>query len=190
MEEKWASPAPAGFSAFALVCLVIGLSLKGLIPKENVPVFFALLMGGGVAQIVAGIIELKRGVATRGNLLLTFGTLFMMSPALTFLLVGLKIATPTPLLGYVNVLLGVFLGIYMIPLVRAPFMVFFIGPLGLVVLSCLGFVELGYHELAPFTAILFFVAVVWGLYMTAHALGEPVGIRLPLGKPLMPMKQK
>jgi len=189
MEEKWASSAPVGFSAFALVCLVIGLSLHGLVPKENVPVFFALLTGGGLAQIIAGIIELRRGIATRGNLLLTFGTLFMISPALTFLLVGMKLATPAPLLGYVNILLGIFLGIYMIPLVRAPFVVFFIGPLGFVVLSTLGFVEIGYHTLAPLATVLFYVAVVWGLYMMAHSLGEAAGIHLPLGKPLMPMKQ-
>jgi len=187
MDEKWASSAPVGFSAFALVCLVIGLSLHGLIPKENLPVFFALLTAGGLAQIIAGVIELKRGIATRGNLLMTFGTLFMIGPALTFLLVGMKLATPAPLLGYVNILLGIFMGIYMIPLVRAPFMVFFVGPLGFVVLSMLGFVEIGYHSLAPFTTFLFYVAVCWGLYMMAQSLGEAVGIHLPLGKPLIPM---
>ncbi len=33
------------------------LSLHGLIPKENLPVFFALLTAGGLAQIIAGVMS-------------------------------------------------------------------------------------------------------------------------------------
>ncbi|MGD0231519.1 MAG: hypothetical protein ABSC19_14365, partial [Syntrophorhabdales bacterium] len=96
-EEKWAGTGPTGFGAFAMVCLIILLSLSGRVPKENVPVFFALMSAGAIAQILSGMVELRKGLATAGNLLLSFGTMFMLGPALTFLLVGLKIASPVPL---------------------------------------------------------------------------------------------
>jgi hypothetical protein len=187
-EEKWATPAPLGFAALALVCLGFGSSFLGWIPKENVPILFALGLGGGVAQIIAGIIDLKRGDAIGGNLLATFGCMFMLTPAFVFLLAALKLGVPTPLLGYVNILLGIFLGLYMIPLVRAPIIMFFIGPLGLVLLVLVGIVELGAHHLQPIAGWLFIVAVIWGLYMMAHALGAIGGINIPLGKPLAPIK--
>jgi hypothetical protein len=189
MQNTWAGTTATGYSAFTMVCLMIWLMLNGYVPKENVPVFFALLTAGSVAQIIAGIIQLKRGLATAGNLLLTFGTLFMMGPALTFLLVGLNLATSHPLIGYVNLLLGVLMAIYIIPLLRAPFVAFLIAPLGFCVLFTLGLVEIGHVEFKPFASFLFAVSIVYGLYMVAAGLGEEVQIHLPMGKPLMPMKE-
>jgi len=189
MQNTWAGTTATGYSAFTMVCLMIWLSLNGYVPKENVPIFFALLTAGSLAQIIAGIIQLKRGLATPGNLLLTFGTLFMLGPALTFLLVGLKVASAAPLIGYVNILLGVLMAIYIIPLLRAPFVAFLIAPLGFFVLSTLGLVEIGYVALKPFASFLFAVSVFYGLYMVAVGLGEEVQIHLPVGKPLMPLRE-
>ena len=190
MQNTWAGTTATGYSAFSMVCLIIWLSLNGYVPQENIPVFFALLTAGSLAQILAGIIQLKRGLATAGNLLLTFGTLFMLGPALTFLLVGLKLASPTPLIGYVNLLLGIFMAIYMIPLLRAPLVAFLIAPLGFFVLFTLGLVEIGYVAFKPFASFLFAVSIVYGLYMVAVGLGEDVQIHLPVGKPLLPLKDK
>jgi len=187
-EEKWAATGPTGFTAFSVVCFIIFLSLNGYVPKQNMPVFFAVLTAGAIAQILAGMVELKRGMATGGNLLLTFGTMFMFGPALTFLLTGLNIASPHPLIGYVNIVLGIVLGIYMIPLLRAPVMVFLIGPMGFSVLTSLGLAELGFVAFKPIASILFAVSIIYGLYMMAHGLGEAAHIHIPVGKPLMPMK--
>ncbi|MGD0232526.1 MAG: hypothetical protein ABSC19_19605 [Syntrophorhabdales bacterium] len=187
-EEKWAGTGPTGFAAFSMVCLTIFLSLNGYLAKENMPVFFALLTAGGVAQILAGMVELKKGLTTGGNLLLSFGTMFMLGPALTFLLVGLKIATPVPLIGYINILLGVFMGVYVIPLMRAPLVPFLIGPIGFFVLTTLGLTELGYIAFKPVASFLFALSVIYGLYMMAYGLGEGAHIHIPVGRPLMPMK--
>jgi succinate-acetate transporter protein len=54
-QDNWASPAPLGFAAFAMITLVLGLNFSGLIPPQNRPIFFALLFAGAVAQIIAGI---------------------------------------------------------------------------------------------------------------------------------------
>ena len=188
MEEKWAGTGPTGFAAFSMVCLLIWLSLNGHVPKENVPVFFALMTAGAIAQILAGMVDLRKGLSTPGNLLLSFGTMFMLGPALTFLLVGLKLATPVPLLGYVNILLGIFMGVYCIPLVRAPFVIFLIGPVGFFVLTTLGMYELGYVAFKPIASALFAFSVIYGLYMMAFGLGEGAAIHVPVGKPLVPVK--
>ncbi len=187
-EEKWAGTGATGFAAFAMVCFTIFLSLTGSIPKENIPIFFALMTAGAVAQIVAGIVELRKGMATAGNLLLSFGTMFMLGPALCFLLAGLKIGTPVPLLGYINILLGVFMAAYVIPMLRAPIIPFLIAPIGFFVLTSVGLAEIGYEVFRPIAIFLFGFSTIYGVYMTAVSLGEGAGFHLPIGKPLVPMK--
>lgn len=187
-EEKWAGTGATGFAAFSMVCFTIFLSLNEYIPRENTPIFFALMTAGAVAQIVAGIVELRKGLATPGNLLLSFGTMFMLGHALTFLMVGLKIGSPVPLLGYINILLGIFMGVYVIPMLRAPIIVFLIAPIGFFVLTTVGLAEIGFHAFKPVAAFLFGFSTIYGIYMMAVHLGEPAGFHLPVGKPLIPVK--
>jgi succinate-acetate transporter protein len=187
-EPLWASAAPLGFAAFAMITLMLWLSFLGALPKENGPIVFAMCFAGGVAQIVSGIIELRRGVGVRGNLLATMGCLFMLAPGVAILMASLKLGVPVPILGYLNMMLGMFMGIWGLAFLRAPLFVFFISPLGFVILFSIGFAEIGYHEFKLLAAWTSFMAMVWGLYMLAHALGELVHIHLWVGKPLMPVK--
>jgi len=184
-EEKWASGAPLGFAAFAMITLMLWLQFWGILPKENAPLIFPICLAGGIAQILAGVIELRRGVGVRGNLLATMGCLFMLAPGVSFLIISLKLGSPVPILGYLNMMLGMFMGIWGLPFLKAPKFVFSISPLGFVILFSIGLAEIGYHEFKPLAAWTSCMAMVWGLYMLAHSLGEFVGISLPLGKPFL-----
>ncbi|OPY74975.1 MAG: hypothetical protein A4E65_03683 [Syntrophorhabdus sp. PtaU1.Bin153] len=186
--QQWSSAAPLGFSGFAMITLILWLQFLGVLPKENAPMVFPICLAGGIAQIVAGVIELRRGMGVRGNLLAAMGCLFMLAPGFSFLMASLKLGIPVPILGYLNMMLGMFMGIWGLGFLRAPKFVFFISPLGFIILFAIGFVELGYHSLKPLAAWTCFMAMTWGLYMLAHALGELVNIHLWVGKPILPMK--
>lgn len=187
-EQQWSSAAPLGFAGFAMITLVLWLQFLGVLTKENTPMIFPICLAGGIAQIVAGIIEIRKGAGASGNLFATMGCLFMLAPGFSFLMASLKLGISVPLMGYVNMMLGMIIGIWGLPFLRAPKFVFFISPLGFVVLFSIGFVELGYHSFKPLAAWTCFMAMVWGLYMLAHSLGEFVSIHLWVGKPLLPIK--
>lgn len=187
MEQKpWGNPGPIGLGALGLVCVVFGVMLGGYMAPANTAVAVAVMFSGAVAQIITGIVDLKRGDTIGGCLMTTFGCLFMLGPGLTFLFVLLKLGTPAPMLGYINIYLGVLLGFYMIPFVRAPLMMFIIAPIGMIILCMVGLAELGYHEFAQPASIGFFVFTAWALYMVTASLGQAVGINIPLGKPIAP----
>ncbi len=183
-EQQWAGANALGMCAFAMITMILWIYFLGLVPKENTAILFAICFSGGIAQIIAGIIELRRGVGVRGNLLATMGCLFMLIPGLSFLMTVLKLGVPVPILGYVFMLLGTFMGIWGLGFLRAPRFVFCISPLGVIILFTIGFIDLGYHELKPLAAWTCFLAMLWALWMLAHSLGEFVGVRVPVGKPL------
>lgn len=57
-----ANPAPLGLAAFGLTTVVLGAINAGLLPREAVPVVVPLAFAyGGVAQIIAGILEFRTG---------------------------------------------------------------------------------------------------------------------------------
>ena len=56
-EPLWASAAPLGFAAFAMITLMLWLQFWGALPKENAPIIFPICLAGGIAQIVAGMIR-------------------------------------------------------------------------------------------------------------------------------------
>jgi len=59
---KLANPAPLGLAGFGLTTVVLSAVNAGLLPREAVPVVVPLAFAyGGVAQIIAGILEFRTG---------------------------------------------------------------------------------------------------------------------------------
>ena len=59
---KSANPAPLGLAAFGLTTIVLSAINAGLLPREAVPVVVPLAFAyGGLAQIIAGILEFRTG---------------------------------------------------------------------------------------------------------------------------------
>ncbi len=59
---KLANPAPLGLAGFGLTTVVLSAINAGLLPHEAVPVVVPLAFAyGGVAQIIAGILEFRTG---------------------------------------------------------------------------------------------------------------------------------
>lgn len=85
-EHSFANPAPAGLGALAIACFAFFALFTGRVPHEAAPVLAAWLVGGGICQIAAGLIELKDHNISGGNLMLFFGSFFMVTGAFGILL--------------------------------------------------------------------------------------------------------
>ncbi len=62
LAAKTANPGPLGLAGFGLTTVVLSAINAGLLPHEAIPVVVPLAFAyGGVAQIIAGILEFKTG---------------------------------------------------------------------------------------------------------------------------------
>lgn len=108
MESKLANPAPLGLMGFGMTTVLLNIHNAGFFPISAMILAMGIFFGG-VAQIIAGIMEFKKGN--------TFGTTAFTSYGLFWLtLVGLLImpklgwaeATPHAYMGWYLVMWGVF----------------------------------------------------------------------------------
>lgn len=80
-EHSFANPAPAGLGALAIACFLFFALLTGRVGHEAAPILACWLVGGAICQIAAGLIELKDHNISGGNLMLFFGSFFMVTGA-------------------------------------------------------------------------------------------------------------
>ncbi len=61
-ETEQANPAPLGLIGFGMTTVLLNLKTAGVIPATSIAMIFAMgIFYGGMAQIVAGILEFKKG---------------------------------------------------------------------------------------------------------------------------------
>ncbi|MGO9480835.1 MAG: acetate uptake transporter [Candidatus Kryptoniota bacterium] len=109
-EIKFANPGPLGLAGFGLTTVLLSAINAGLLPKEAVPAVVPLAFAyGGVAQIIAGILEFKNG-NTFGTVAFTSYGLFWWWFAFLNWTVGAKLIAPPAASGVATTLLlwGVF----------------------------------------------------------------------------------
>jgi succinate-acetate transporter protein len=80
--HSFATPAPQALTALAIACFIFYGILTGKIGHDSRLSIACWLFGGFVCQFVAGIIELKDHNITGGNVMLLFGSFFMLVTAL------------------------------------------------------------------------------------------------------------
>jgi succinate-acetate transporter protein len=85
-EHSFANPAPAGLGALAIACFAFFALLTGRVSHEAAPILATWLVGGAICQVAAGLIELKDHNIAGGNLMLFFGSFFMVTGALGMLI--------------------------------------------------------------------------------------------------------
>ena len=110
METKLANPAPLGLMGFGMTTVLLNIHNAGIFPLSAV----VLAMGicyGGIAQVIAGIMEFKKG-NTFGTTAFTSYGLFWLSLVATWLIPGLNSPaggkTPEAYMGWYLALWGVF----------------------------------------------------------------------------------
>ena len=74
----WGNSAPLGLAAFAVTTFMLSMINAKLMPAEITPVVFGVaLMYGGVAQLIAGVIQFRTGNTLTGVLFSTFGAFWL-----------------------------------------------------------------------------------------------------------------
>ena len=111
IKTKVANPGPLGLLGFGMTTVLLNLHNAGLLPLSIVIVAMGIALGG-LAQIIAGIRELKQGNTFAGTAFTAYG-LFWWSLVLIWVNpykeVGVYSATPIAM-GYYLLLWGIFTG--------------------------------------------------------------------------------
>jgi succinate-acetate transporter protein len=185
---KIANPAPLGLAGFGLTTCVLSAINAGLLPHEAVAVVVPLAFAyGGVAQIIAGILEFRTG-NTFGMVAFTSYGLFWWWFAFLQWTVGAGWLKPAPASGVATVLLmwGIFTFLLWIVTFRASKAVFSIFLLLWITFFLLAAGDFGYGtgQLGGYFGLLtgadaLLVAFIEVLNATA---GRTV---IPLGDPLI-----
>ncbi len=109
MEKKLANPAPLGLMGFGMTTVLLNIHNAGFFALTNSVILAMGIFYGGIAQIIAGILEFKKG-NTFGTTAFTSYGLFWIS--LVFLLVFPKIgwgsSTPAGFLAWYLFFWGLF----------------------------------------------------------------------------------
>jgi succinate-acetate transporter protein len=104
MAEKLANPAPLGLLGFGLTTVLLNLHNAGLFPLDSMILAMGLAYGG-LAQVIVGIMEFKKG-NTFGTVAFTSYGLFWWSLVLllvlpnTAIFTGLNVPTDTAMAAY------------------------------------------------------------------------------------------
>ena len=109
--KKMANPGPLGLLGFGMTTVLLNLHNAGILPLSIVIVAMGIALGG-LAQIIAGVRELKQGNTFGGTAFTAYG-LFWWSLVLIwvnpFAEAGIAAATKTDM-GYYLLLWGIFTG--------------------------------------------------------------------------------
>jgi len=104
MGDELANPAPLGLMGFGMTTVLLNLHNAGLIGDTSTGIIFSMgIFYGGMAQILAGMLEMKRGNTFGATAFSSFG-LFWIS------LVALKVF---PVLGWVEEPSGIVMAAYL-----------------------------------------------------------------------------
>ncbi|MDA3871508.1 MAG: acetate uptake transporter [Candidatus Marinimicrobia bacterium] len=108
MENKLANPAPLGLMGFGMTTVLLNIHNAGFFPIGSM-IFAIGIFYGGMAQVIAGILEFKKG-NTFGTTAFTSYGLFWISlvALLIFPKLGLAKATPAGFMGWYLFMWGLF----------------------------------------------------------------------------------
>lgn len=110
MENKLANPAPLGLMGFGMTTVLLNLHNAGFFPLSDMILSMGIFYGG-IAQIIAGIMEFKRGNTFGMTAFISFG-LFWLSLVAIFafpdLAGGKGVRSPDAFIGWYLFLWGVF----------------------------------------------------------------------------------
>jgi succinate-acetate transporter protein len=110
MENKLANPAPLGLMGFGMTTVLLNIHNAGFFPVSAVVLAMGIFYGG-IAQIIAGIMEFKKGNTFGMTAFISYGSFWLTLVAL-WVIPGTGapngLATPAAYLGWYLLLWGVF----------------------------------------------------------------------------------
>jgi len=109
-ENKLANPAPLGLMGFGMTTVLLNIHNAGFFPLASMVLAMGIFYGG-IAQVIAGVMEYKKG-NTFGTTAFTSYGLFWLTLVATWVIPGLNAPnggpTPVPFMGWYLFLWGLF----------------------------------------------------------------------------------
>ena len=118
MSEKLANPAPLGLMGFGMTTVLLNLHNAGLFPLGSMILAVGLFYGG-IAQIIAGVMEWKQGNTFGTTAFISFGSFWLTLVALVVMpTLGWAPAPDTSAMVAYLVMWGIFTGVMFIGTLR------------------------------------------------------------------------
>lgn len=76
METKYANPAPLGLMGFGMTTILLNIHNAGFFPLNSMILAMGIFYGG-IAQVIAGIIDFKKGNAFGGTAFTSYGMFWL-----------------------------------------------------------------------------------------------------------------
>lgn len=111
METKLSNPAPLGLTAFGMTTVLLNIHNAGFFPGPDNMIMAMGIFYGGIAQVIAGILEFRKGNTFGTTAFCSFGLFWItlvaiwLLPQTTFLSVQ---ASPAGFIGWYLFMWGVF----------------------------------------------------------------------------------
>ena len=116
---KYANPGPLGLMGFGMTTVLLNIHNAGFFPISAMILAMGLFYGGA-AQVIAGILEFKKGNTFGFTAFISYGFFWISLVALLILPeLGLAAATPSAFLAWYLIMWGVFTGFMFIGTLRA-----------------------------------------------------------------------
>lgn len=108
MESKLANPAPLGLMGFGMTTVLLNIHNAGFFPISSMILAMGIFYGG-IAQIIAGVMEFKKG-NTFGTTAFTSYGLFWLTLVALIIMPKMGLADPTPhaYMGWYLLMWGIF----------------------------------------------------------------------------------
>ncbi len=185
-----ADPAPLGLACFALTTFLLSLFNAGLIPEEGEPVVFGVALAyGGLAQVLAGMWEFRKGNVFGATAFTSYGAFWLSFWAfVTFYADDIPEAATAIALGWYLIGWGIFTVVMLIAALRTTAVLAALFTLLATTFFLLGFGDLAHSEglvrsggyLGLVTAVLAWYACLAGV--SASTFGRAVLPNPPLYK--------
>lgn len=108
MEIKLANPAPLGLMGFGMTTVLLNIHNAGFFPLTSMILAMGIFYGG-LAQVVAGILEFKKGNTFGLTAFVSYGFFWMTLVGLIVMpKIGWMVATPAGFMGWYLFMWGVF----------------------------------------------------------------------------------
>lgn len=108
LEKRFANPGPLGLLGFGMTTILLNLHNADIIPLSIVIIAMGIALGG-LAQIIAGIFEMKQGNTFAGTAFIAYGA-FWWSLVIIWMLAPAGLEADKISMGYYLTIWGIFTG--------------------------------------------------------------------------------
>lgn len=114
-QENLANPAPLGLAGFGMTTILLNIHNAGFFPDAGSVVMSMGIFFGGIAQMIAGILEYKKGNTFGMTAFISYGSFWLSLVAMWMLpTLGITDAPPREFVGCYLLMWGIFTGLMFI----------------------------------------------------------------------------